>query len=704
MGNVAESIIPDDPREQEIYAMRLVAQRCLYGVDINPLAVEMAKLSLWLLTMSKDKPFEFLDHSIRCGDSLVGLSNLDQLRYFSLKPVPENEVLFRGPLDGAISDAIDLRLKLEDMPCNTVEDVQRQEKLLDEANQKMAKLRCAADLLVSAEFWGENARDKLAKTQYASRKSVELFESDAVQEFEKLAAKERRGQRMFHWPLEFPEVMVKRGGFDAFVGNPPFMGCKYFKPSFGPSYFPFLASEYAGTPGRTDLCGFFFNRADRLLGRSGCAGLIATNTIAQGDTQQFSLSPLVKPTPRVFRASIEVRWPGTAAVYVTLVFWTQLPSAEWSRFIDDSPTDTISEYLTPQNIDKPKTLASNLSICFQGSIPNAPGLFLSIDEAADFLRRSPEEKEVVRPFLDDINSNPEMQAKRWCIFFGSMSQSEASQFPLSFKRCEELVKPVKVRKGGASAKYWWRFYRYSPELQEALKRLPHVFVTSLLTKYLCFSQVPSDFVFTNKLAVVARDDWRLFAVLQSSVHEAWARQFSTTMKTDLTYTPTDCFETFPFPSTLYISLGDLGNSWHSLLRQEMKRHSEGLTDYLNRFHDEQQQTTELSELRLRLSALDQAVAAAYGWSDLPLNHGFHETKQGIRFTISEPARREVLQRLLKLNHERYAEEVKQGLHGKKKTATKKAFKPTKKSTPKKKKLPNPPEFQQPSLFDQGEVE
>ncbi len=67
-----------------------------------------------------------------------------------------------------------------------------------------------------------------------------------------------------------------------------------------------------------------------------------------------------------------------------------------------------------------------------------------------------------------------------------------------------------------------------------------------------------------------------------------------------------------------------------------------------------------------------AVAAAYGWSDLDLGHGFHETKQGVRFTISEPARREVLQRLLKLNHERYAEEVRQGMHDKKGKAKKPA--------------------------------
>lgn len=89
--------------------------------------------------------------------------------------------------------------------------------------------------------------------------------------------------------------------------------------------------------------------------------------------------------------------------------------------------------------------------------------------------------------------------------------------------------------------------------------------------------------------------------------------------------------------------------------------------------------------------MDQAVAAAYGWDDLELGHGFHETKQGVRFTISEPARREVLQSLLKLNHERYAEEVKQGLHDKKGAAKKAALK--KKAASSK---------QEPSLFDSDE--
>lgn len=82
-------------------------------------------------------------------------------------------------------------------------------------------------------------------------------------------------------------------------------------------------------------------------------------------------------------------------------------------------------------------------------------------------------------------------------------------------------------------------------------------------------------------------------------------------------------------------------------------------------HDSDDTITDIQELRQLHVEMDHAVTAAYGWTDVDLSHGFQQTKQGLRYTISEPARREILARLLKLNHERYAEEVKQGLHEKK---------------------------------------
>ena len=94
----------------------------------------------------------------------------------------------------------------------------------------------------------------------------------------------------------------------------------------------------------------------------------------------------------------------------------------------------------------------------------------------------------------------------------------------------------------------------------------------------------------------------------------------------------------------------------------MLERQEGLTKTYNRFHRRDEAAKDIHRLRDLHVELDNAVAAAYGWTDLDLGHGFHPTKQGVRFTISESARREVLARLLKLNHERYAEEVKEGLH------------------------------------------
>jgi len=96
----------------------------------------------------------------------------------------------------------------------------------------------------------------------------------------------------------------------------------------------------------------------------------------------------------------------------------------------------------------------------------------------------------------------------------------------------------------------------------------------------------------------------------------------------------------------------------------MLAHQEGLTKTYNRFHDPQETSEDIVRLRELHKEMDEAVAHTYGWDDLDLGHGFHETKQGLRYTISEAARREVLGRLLKLNHERYAEEAAQGLHEK----------------------------------------
>jgi hypothetical protein len=111
-------------------------------------------------------------------------------------------------------------------------------------------------------------------------------------------------------------------------------------------------------------------------------------------------------------------------------------------------------------------------------------------------------------------------------------------------------------------------------------------------------------------------------------------------------------------------LDEIGNRFYEHRRIVMIKRSEGLTNTYNRFHDRGERSEDIARLRALHEEMDQAVAAAYGWSDLDLGHGFHATKQGERYTLSDSARRTVLDRLLALNHQRYAEEVKAGLHDK----------------------------------------
>lgn len=190
-----------------------------------------------------------------------------------------------------------------------------------------------------------------------------------------------------------------------------------------------------------------------------------------------------------------------------------------------------------------------------------------------------------------------------------------------------------------------------------------VVVAAIVAKYLCFVWQPSNIVFTHKICVFPLDHSSQFALLQSNIHEAWAREYSSTLETRLNYSSTDCFETFPF-SEKSSQLNVIGEKYYLSRRQVMIARHEGLTKTYNRFHNPDEPSKDIAELRLLHLEMDQAVTAAYSWGDLDLGHGFHQTRQGLRYTISEAARHTVLDRLLALNHQRYAEEVAEGLHDK----------------------------------------
>ncbi|HRY15849.1 MAG TPA: hypothetical protein P5330_08255, partial [Candidatus Competibacteraceae bacterium] len=127
-------------------------------------------------------------------------------------------------------------------------------------------------------------------------------------------------------------------------------------------------------------------------------------------------------------------------------------------------------------------------------------------------------------------------------------------------------------------------------------------------------------------------------------------------ETRLKYSPGNAYETFPFPLNLS-GLDDIGERYYEHRQSIMQTRREGLTATYNRFHNPHERAPDIQKLRDLHVAMDEAVAVAYGWHDLALAHDFHDTKQGVRFTVSEAARRELLDRLLALNHQRHEEEV-----------------------------------------------
>ena len=220
-------VIPPD-EDEELHARRLVAQRCLYGVDKNPLATDLAKLSLWLATLARDHEFTFLDHALKSGDSLVGLTQaqIAAAHWDTSKPgLP----LFRQLVKDRVAEAMKGRAEIQAAPDDTARAIQEQRHRSLEARLK--DIRLMGDAVIAAFF----AEDK-PKAREKKRAEVESWLGGSPVAWDKLAAMAatlKQGAHPltpFHWEIEFPEVFAREnGGFDAIVGNPPFAGRKEFR-------------------------------------------------------------------------------------------------------------------------------------------------------------------------------------------------------------------------------------------------------------------------------------------------------------------------------------------------------------------------------------------------------------------------------------------------------------------------------------------
>lgn len=268
--------------------------------------------------------------------------------------------------------------------------------------------------------------------------------------------------------------------------------------------------------------------------------------------------------------------------------------------------------------DTPKPLQENAGCAYVGSFVLGMGFTLTPLERNALVHKNKHNAERIFPYLggQEINTSPTQNFDRYVISFGEMSLDQTENWPDLLEIVHEKVKPERDKNKRANYRdKWWLFGEYRPGLFRALTPLSRCLVTARVTKHLCFAFQPTDRIFAENLYVFPLDHYAAFAVLQSRIHETWARLLSSSMKTDLRYTASDCFDTFPFPDpcpkTPIPALESIGQELYEARARFMLNTQQGLTKTYNAL-----KSGKLPALARLHEDLDRAVLDAYGWSDL----------------------------------------------------------------------------------------
>ncbi|MGW1130447.1 Eco57I restriction-modification methylase domain-containing protein [Streptomyces griseoluteus] len=675
------------PHDLHVHAIRTVVATCLYGADINGMAVEMCKLSLWLVSLDPKLPFSFVDDKVLHGNALLGLTDADQLRRLHIDPAAAGNQLSVFALD--VDDILDQAARLRRQLATEVDDNDPQRSASTKRRQwrryqeVTAQLADVADGVIAAGLrWGgkpgkqlkaayENLRIAVERAYPASGEEADRNRTmlDGIQEagLTPTVTTDYARWKPLHWILAVPDVM-ERGGFDAVIGNPPFLGGQKLTGSMGTNVRDWFVNTLAGgRKGSADLVAYFFLRAYQLLSRRGGLGLIGTNTVAQSDTRNVGLDQLAAGGFTITRAIQSRSWPAASANLEYAAVWgsrAQIKAAVpriVAEIEGDIEVERISTLLEPggrANGD-PVRLAENTGIAFQGCIVLGMGFVLEPDEAAAWIKDDPRIKDVLFPYLngEDLNSRPDSSASRWVIDFNDRSEQEAQEYELPYARVLERVKPERAKNNRKVYRdYWWQFGEKRPAMREAIANLGEVLVLTRVSKTVMPLRVKNDLVASEQVIVFATDSWADQALLSSSVHQMWAIKYGGGMRNDPRYAPSDVFVTFPRPRQAQ-GVIEAGRVLDTERREIMRRRSLSLTKLYNLVNDPSitgSADSDVAHLREIHVELDRAVMAAYGWEDVSLDHGFHTYRQMQRWTPSPTARVEILDRLLEENHRRAA--------------------------------------------------
>jgi hypothetical protein len=596
-------------------------------------------------------------------------------------------------IDEGVKEAESLRAKIQSMAGS--DDTNEKARLLKEAEDALDNVRLIGDLAIAAFFGADNRRDREQLREKYEAKARALGggdrEGNGSQSKADLRALVQEGLggakpvHPFHWETEFPEAFSRPDpGFDAFVGNPPFLEGMRISSVLSDPYKDHLYETYEGCGNRADLVAFFFRRSFALVRNGGCTGLIATNTIAQGDTRSGGLGWICANGGSIYAAIKRLPWPGLAAVVVSIVHISK-GKVEGEAVLNGLAVPRISAFLLSSSSDSdPFRLREHQGRSYKGTVvlgmgftfdDEGSGVATPLAEMERIVSSEPLAADLIRPYIGgaEVVSSPTHQHRRFIIDFDGMSEEAARRFPTLFEIVKRQVKPERdLQKRKVYRDRWWQFAERQTALYDAVHGMDRVLVIPEVCPRFAATFLKTGYVYGSTLYVMLFHDYGAFALLQSRIHESWARHFGSSMKDDLRYVPSDCFETFPFPEMWQTnSLLDAGGKAYPEFRATlMVRISEGLTNTYNRFHDKENHEPDIIRLRELHDAMDRAVLDAYGWTDLKPTCEFildyeededddgkpRRKKKPWRYRWPDEFRDEVLARLLALNQERAAQE------------------------------------------------
>lgn len=628
-----------DAEERSIVARRLVAERCLYGVDRNPLAVELAKLSLWLTTMSKGRPFGFLDHNLRSGDSLLGIHDINQLIELDMVPKGVSQLrLFGRSIKAAVAEAVALRKRLRAIPIRDIGDVDAMASLDVESRDALQLTKLMADAfigIVLAETRSKQRTNRLQAFEALAdaaanneQSAIDRLRRDTLIDLQ-LDSPDDLPRSPFQWPIEFPEVFERiNPGFDSVVGNPPFLGNRLWTGAFGPRFQHQCNLVLSESAQKADLCVVFHRRAESLLRSNGSYGLIAVSNMAEGSALAVGTRRLLE-IGSVYFAAKDKPWPGSAAVIVAIVGFFK---GKWKGLsqLNEMKVEFIGERLTDEDAATENPVALKRSLfAFQG-VDNSIGdkfILKNDDPWLDVLRSEP--NNCVRPFVmgDDINSHALNKLDRWALELSDLSLDEIQEhWPQAYNFLIQEVlpdrNPEKLAKYPGLEKRWWQFWRPRKDLFDRLRHSDTCLVFSKHSKHPFGMLAPTKWIFNTKVLVLGIERGDEAALVLSSGFRNWVQYYSgAKLGVTLTISIKESVNKFPLPPRLVDKKGisaarEFFNTAHKIAGERKV----GMTDIINEAFLHFSEGEDFSKLRMLIQTVDQEVATAYGWDDVSMDY------------------------------------------------------------------------------------